>query len=255
MAEGPVVHHYVRQLKKTLQSKTVEVEFNLKKLKEFEPSLRNLRVAEVEAHGKQFRIHFSDERVLLIHLMMWGSWRIYPAGKPWDRPRQRARVIFHTKTHDAVVFSAPVVKLLTPSELNENPRWGNLGPDPLRRDFSSKEFFRRLDEQGSREIGEVLLDQQVIAGVGNILRIEILFRAHIHPSRRVASLTQKEKMEILHWTLRLFGDWMKEMGRGRKNSWIHIYRRSGKPCPNCGTPVQFFRQAGRITYACPSCQH
>ena len=252
MAEGPLVHHYVGQLKKVLQGRDVRIEFRLRKLKDVEPSLRNIHIQKVEAHGKQFRIHFSDQRILLIHLMMWGSWRIYRRGESWDKPIQRARVLFYTRTHVAVVFSAPVVKLLTPSELQNDRKWGNLGPDPLRPDFSSKEFFKRLDQESSREIGDVLLDQQVIAGVGNILRIEILFRSKIHPLRKVASLAKNEKKEILHWILKLFERWSKEMRR--QVTWIHIYRKSGKPCPVCGTSIQFFRQAGRITYACPNCQ-
>ncbi len=252
MAEGPLVHHYTKQLNKILRGKEVQVEFGIRKFKELESSLKDTHVKKVEAHGKQFRIHFSDERVLLVHLMMWGSWRIYRKGEPWDKPRERARVILRTRTREAVVFSAPVVKLLTRSELQENPRWGNLGPDPLRPDFSSKEFFRRLDQQGDREIGEALLDQQVIAGIGNILRIEILFGARIHPHRQVDSLSKEEKKTLLDWILRLFDRWMQAMSR--KKTWIQIYRRGEKPCPNCGTPIRFFRQAGRITYACPSCQ-
>ena len=253
MAEGPLVHHYANQLRKVFEGKQVRIEFGLRALKTSGVSLQNIHVERVEAHGKQFRIYLSNQQVLLIHLMMWGSWRFYRKGEPWDKPRSRARVIFHSKSHEVVVFSAPVVKLLTPSELREDPRWGNLGPDPLRSDFSSREFIRRLDEQPGREIGEVLLDQQVIAGVGNILRVEILFGARIHPHRPVRSLSKKEKSEILQWILKLFAKWMKEMKR--KQSWIRIYRKSGKPCPVCGTTIQFFRQAGRITYACPTCQH
>jgi endonuclease-8 len=252
VAEGPLVHHYVNQLKKVLQGREVRIEFCLRKLKDVEPPLRNIHIQKVEAHGKQFRIHFSDQRILLIHLMMWGSWRTYRKGDPWDKPIQQARVIFDTDSHTAVVFSAPVVKLLAPSELQDDPKWGNLGPDPLRPDFSSKEFFKRLDQQSSREIGDVLLDQQVIAGVGNILRIEILFRSRIHPRRQVDSLSKKEKEELLRWILKLFEKWMKQIGR--RSNWIQIYRRSGKPCPNCNHLIEFFRQAGRITYACPHCQ-
>jgi endonuclease-8 len=252
MAEGPLVHHYVNQLKKVLQGRDVRIEFRLRKLKDVEPSLQNIHIQRVEAHGKQFRIHFSDHRILLIHLMMWGSWRIYRKGESWDKPIQRARVIFHTNSHAAVVFSAPVVKLLTLLELQNDPKWGNLGPDPLRSDFSSKEFFRRLEQYPSRQIGEVLLDQKVIAGIGNILRIEILFRSHIHPRRRIDSLSRKERTGLLQWIFELFGKWMRQIGR--RSHWIQIYRRSRKPCPRCGTPIQFFRQAGRITYACPKCQ-
>jgi endonuclease-8 len=252
MAEGPIVHHYVNQLKRVLQKRDVRIEFRLRKLKDVEPSVQNIHIEKVEAHGKQFCIHFSDHRILLIHLMMWGSWRIYRKGEPWDKSIQRARVIFYTNSHAAVVFSAPVVKLLTPFELQNDPNWGNLGPDPLRSDFSSKEFLGRLDQSPSREIGEALLDQQVIAGVGNILRIEILFMSRIHPRRRVDSLSQKEKEELLRWILKLFEKWMKQIGR--RINWIQIYRRSGNPCPHCNHLIEFFRQAGRITYACPNCQ-
>ena len=252
MAEGPLVHYYTRRLNEVLQGKNVRVEFRLRKLKDVEPSFQSVLIQKVEAHGKQFRIHFSDQGILLIHLMMWGSWRIYRKGESWDKPIQQARVVFHTNSHTAVVFSAPVVKLLTLFELQNDPKWGNLGPDPLRYDFSSKEVFRRLEQYPSREIGEVLLDQQVIAGVGNILRIEILFMSRIHPRRQVGSLSEKEKEELLWWTLKLFEKWVKQIGR--RSHWIQIYRRSGKPCPECGTLIQFFRQAGRITYACPMCQ-
>ena len=252
MAEGPVVHHYAKKLKEVLQGREVRIEFGLKKLKPLESSVENIRILKVEAHGKQFRFHLEDERVLLIHLMMWGSWRIYKKGQEWDKPLEMARVFVHTRTHTAVVFSAPIIRLLTPSELQENPRWGNLGPDPLRHDFSSTEFWRRFEQDRSREVGEVLLDQQVIAGVGNILRIEILFRSHIHPHRKVGSLSAAEKQALLYWIFKLFEQWLRNMGKGIH--WIQIYRKSKRPCPNCNTMVEFFRQGGRITYACPQCQ-
>jgi endonuclease-8 len=252
MAEGPVVHHYAKRLRAVLEGKEVRIEFGLKKLKASEPSVSKTRILKVEAHGKQFRFHLEDQRILLIHLMMWGSWRIFKRGQAWDKPREQARVIFDTNSHTAVVFSAPVVRLLTPSELQENPSWGNLGPDPLRHDFSSTEFWRRFEQDPSREVGEVLLDQQVIAGVGNILRIEILFRSRIHPHRKVESLSAAEKQVLLYWILKLFEQWIRNMGKG--SSWIQIYRKSKRPCPNCNTMIEFFRQAGRITYACPQCQ-
>jgi len=252
MAEGPLVHYYAKRLQRVLRGKEVSVEFGIRKLKHHEPSLRDLRVTQVEAYGKQLRIHFSNTRILLIHLMMWGSWRVYRVGEAWDKPRERARVTLHTRVHEVVAFSAPIVQLLTPSELANDPVWGNSGPDPLRPDFSRKTFFRLMEAQDSRELGEVLLDQRIVAGLGNILRIEILFRSHVHPRRPVGTLSGEEKHEVLRWTLRLSETWTKEMGKQKR--WIRIYRKSGQPCPHCGTTIEFFRQAGRITYACPQCQ-
>ncbi|UCD58719.1 MAG: Fpg/Nei family DNA glycosylase [Candidatus Hydrogenedentota bacterium] len=254
MAEGPVVHYYSRMLAKALKGRQVDIELGVRKLKAVEPSLRGIRITDVSPHGKQFRIRFSDGRILLVHLMMWGSWRIYRKGAKWDKPYQRARVILRTDGHEAVAFSAPVVRVLTKAELENEPRWGNLGPDPLRTDFSEEEFFRRLDKHPEREIGEVIMDQQVLAGIGNILKNEILFRAHVHPGRLVSKLSTNEKQEILRWAKTLSRTWLEEIGKRKRNSWISIYRKSGKPCPDCGHPIQFFRQAGRVTYACPTCQ-
>jgi endonuclease-8 len=235
-----------------LKGKEVRVEFGIRKLKQFETSLEGIRVQDVQAHGKQFRIHFPDDRVLLVHLMMWGSWRIYRKGDTWDKPRERARLILRTPNHDVVAFSTPILLLLTKSALEVDPRWGNLGPDPLRHDFSIKEFFRLLDVQSAREIGEVLLDQRVISGIGNVLRVEILFQSRVHPRRLVGNLSGDEKHEILRWIFTLTKTWMKNMGK--KVDWISVYRKSSRPCPRCGALIEFFRQAGRITYACPKCQ-
>jgi endonuclease-8 len=254
MAEGPVVHHYAERLAKVLEGRSLYLELRVQKLKPVEASLQGLKMESVEAHGKQFRMRLSDGRILLVHLMMWGSWRIYRKGAAWDKPRERARLIIGTDKHEAVVFSAPIVRVLTQSELESEPRWGNLGPDPLRHDFSKKEVLKRLNKQPDREIGEALLDQQVIAGVGNILKNEILFRAGIDPRRQVARLTDTEMTEIVRWTIDLSTAWLDELRNKRRNSWIHIYRKSGKPCTACGEPIEFFRQANRITYACPQCQ-
>jgi endonuclease-8 len=252
MAEGPLVHYYTRKLRKVLRGRKAKVTFGLRKLKPFERSLNGILIKDVEAYGKQFRIRFSDGRVLLVHLMMWGSWGIYGKGQPWERPRQRARAVFSTNSHQAVVFSAPVVRLLTEDELRDDSKWGNLGPDPLRRDFSRKESLRRLNAEPTRPIGEVLLDQAVISGIGNILRIEILFKARVHPRRLVAELTPVEKRRILDWTVRLMRKWLNE--RDKEDKWIRIYRGSSRPCPRCGAKVESFRQGGRITYACSGCQ-
>jgi len=253
MAEGPVIHFYAKQLRRVLEGQKISVDFGIRRLKAVEAGVQGLRVARVEAQGKQIRIHLSDKRLILVHLMMWGSWRVYRRGTQWDKPADKARLVVRTEKHEVVAFSAPVIQLLTVDELNNDSAWGNVGPDPLRRDFSAQEFMHRIKEQHAREIGEVLLDQTVVAGIGNILRIEILFYSHIHPRRRVADLTNNEMREILHWTMKLMSQWLKEMGRKNK-SWRRIYRMSGKACPVCGATVQFFRQARRLTFACPTCQ-
>lgn len=252
MSEGPLVHTVARELRRALKGKRVSVRFGPRSLKAFERPYRGILVRDVEAYGKQFRITFQDDSVLLVHLMMWGWWRIYPKGSTWERPRERARAVLTTPTHEAVAFSAPVVRIFKKQDLSRDPTWGDLGPDPLRRDFSVAEYTRRLELQGRREIGDVLLDQKVISGVGNVLKIEVLFGAGIHPRRRVSNLTAGEKDRLLSWIVKLMNKWMRE--RGNEDKWMRIYRKGKEPCPKCGGKVVHFRQGGRITYACPKCQ-
>jgi endonuclease-8 len=252
MAEGPLVHLNARQLRKVLKGRKVNVEFGVRKMKKHEKSLKGIRIDDVEAYGKQFRIRLSDTRVILVHLAMWGYWRIYKKGQPWERPRERARLVLRTSSHEAIAFSAPTVRLFRADELGPDTRWGSLGPDPLREDFSSREFFKRLKQYPKLPIGEALLDQTIISGVGNILRIEILFGAKIHPRRKVADLTDVDRRRMLRWIAKLMWKWLEE--RGREDEWIRIYRGKSRPCPRCGGPVELFRQQDRITYACSRCQ-
>ena len=129
---------------------------------------------------------------------------------------------------------------------------GMRGPDPLRDDWDEEEFRRRLQTKRDREIGEVIMDQRVIAGVGNMLRVEILWRCGIHPERKVRELDDDEVSCLLDWTIELMRRWLNR--RGRAKPWLKIYRKSKKPCPRCGTMVEFSRQGGRVTYHCPECQ-
>jgi endonuclease-8 len=254
MAEGPVAHYYAGQLAKVLAGKPVEIELRSRKLNVDELSLRGLSVTDVEARGKLVLIHLSDGRIILVHLMMWGSWRIYRRGAEWEKPSQRARLVLRTDAHEAVAFSAPIVRVLTREELKADPKWMALGPDPLRSDFSEEESLRRLEAHADEEVGEALLNQQVIAGIGNILRNEILFRAGVHPRRKISSLSDIERRAVLRLCVELCRLWLRDMGSEKRNAWLRIYRKSGRPCPRCGARVEFFRQAGRVTYACPACQ-
>jgi len=252
MAEGPVVHGYASRLDDALGGSVVQVEFGIRKLKPMEADFDGVRLERVEAKGKQFHILFADGRAILVHLLMWGSWGIYRRGERWEKPRKQARLVLRNEAWEAVAFSAPIIELMRSEELSQHPRWGDLGPDPLRQDFDAQEAIRRLEGDPARKIGPAILDQRVIAGVGNILKNEILFRAGVHPRRTVADLSAQEKRAIVRWAVELCETWLKQ--DGRQKDWICVYRRSDSPCARCGTEIEFFRLDGRITYACPSCQ-
>ena len=252
MAEGPVVHFFAEKLRNVLAGQPVDITFGIKRLKELGPSFSGVRISDVEAVGKQFRIHFEDGRIVLVHLLMWGTWRIYDAGEKWDKPESRARLIIRAPGTVAVAFSAPVIEVFENAEALVASRWGDSGADPLNPDYVPSEAARRIRREGSRPVGTVIMDQQVIAGVGNILRNEILFLSGIDPRRAVSSLEEGELMRILKWTRDLMERWLRNMGK--EKNWLNVYQRSGQPCPRCGGTIEFFRQNDRVTYVCPACQ-
>jgi endonuclease-8 len=251
MAEGPLVHRIARGLARVLEGRAAGVEFAGDRLAEEQKELTGRVVERVEARGKQFRFHFEGGRLLLVHLLMWGSWRTYRRGAEWDKDPNKARVVLRTETHECVAFSAPVVQVMGVHELQES-KWGGLGPDPLCEDWDEQEFRRRLRAARDHEIGEVIMDQRVIAGVGNMLRVEILWRCGIHPERKVREMNGNEIDCLLDWTIELMRRWLNRGGRAKP--WLKIYRKSKQPCPRCGAMIAFSRQAGRVTYHCPECQ-
>lgn len=252
MAEGPLVHHYARRLHRALAGKTAEVEFGIKKLRGRGAELSGATVSRVEALGKQFRIFFDTGHIVLVHLLMWGSWGIYGKDEQWEKPEKRARLVIRSEDTVAVAFSAPIIRLYDTAEALQNSRWGNSGPDPLREDYSRSAAFRSIREQGDRPIGVVIMDQTVIAGVGNILRNEILFLSQVHPGCKVGFLEDAELDRILSHAEDLMRQWLEDV-EGDKD-WSEVYQRSGRPCPECGSEIEFFRQDDRVTYVCPNCQ-
>ena len=252
MAEGPLVHFYADEIHEALEGKVVHVQFGIKKLKGRGKDLGGARVTRVEALGKQFRIFFSTDQVILVHLLMWGSWGVYGAEEEWDKPRKRARLIIRADDAVVVAFSAPIVRLYADPEGMAESRWGNSGPDPLRDDYSRQEAIRSMREEARRPIGIVIMDQTVLAGVGNILRNEILFLCGIDPRRKVGELNDEELEQLMITTEDLMRRWRDSIGK--KKNWNVVYQRSGQPCPECGTEIEFFRQDDRVTYVCPECQ-
>jgi len=250
MAEGPLVHRYAQRLREVLEGRKATIEFGVKTLA-LAHGVLTTTVTSVEAVGKQLRIGLGDGRIILVHLMMWGSWGIHRKGEAWERPAERARLTLRTECHEAVAFSAPIVELLKRDELARHPRWGDVGPDPLRADYSEDEVLGRLATDQERPVGEALLDQRVMAGVGNIIRIEALFAAGIDPKRPAGSLSSDEQCRLVRHAAALSRRWLLDADGGLPRM---IYQRKGKPCPQCGAKITSFRQGGRITYSCPGCQ-
>jgi endonuclease VIII len=192
-------------------------------------------------------------------MRMTGSWHLYRPGERWQRPERQARVVLETSRFVAVCFAAPVVELLGKGEERRHPSLSRLGPDLLSAGFDPAEARRRLRALGDLPIGEALLAQSAVAGIGNVYKSETLFLCGVDPFVRVRDLSDAVLDGIVAKARALMSANLvgrARATRGGRGSRTWVYRRRGRACLRCGTPIRMRRQgdAGRSTYWCPSCQ-
>jgi endonuclease-8 len=216
-------------------------------------------VSAVESQGKNLLIRFDNGLEIRTHLRMNGSWHRYRPGEPWRRPAARARLVIEVPGAVAVCFDAPVVELFEQRAAAIHPGLANLGPDlldPLFGPDDATEAVRRLRDPGraDRTISEALLDQRALAGIGNIWRNEALFAERVNPFAPVRELGDEALDRLVATARRLLTDSTRDTpGRAP----LRVYRRSGRPCPRCGTLIRsrpLATEVPRTTYWCPRCQ-
>lgn len=210
-------------------------------------------VRSVDARGKHLFIRFEGDLTLHSHLRMTGQWGVYRRGERWRRSRSRAWLVIRTEQHDVVEFDGPVLELMTDSRTRFDRRLATLGPDLLADDFDERGWLALLRaEDGSRAIGDALLDQRLLAGVGNMWRAEGCFLAGIDPWRRLRDLTGDEAVAIVRELRPL----MRASAEGRRTGRRWVYDRAGLPCRRCGAPIAARGQGddNRTAYWCPECQ-
>lgn len=211
-------------------------------------------VDTVEAFGKHLLIRLDSGQVVHTHLRMSGSWHVYPVGQAWRRPERQARLVVTCGDRVAVCFNAPVVELLPPRAEGAHPALMNLGPDVLSDPLDGDEVRRRARAgQADRAVGEVLLDQRVVAGIGNIWRCEALWEERHSPWAPLSALSDEELDALMATAGRLMRANLGPVGRPRRH---RVYGRAGRPCPRCGALVQARAQGdhARTAYWCPGCQ-
>jgi endonuclease-8 len=225
-------------------------------------------ICAVESLGKNLLIRFDNGLEIRTHLRMNGTWHRYRPGERWRRPPARARLVIEVPGAVAVCFDAPVVELLEQRAEAVHPALGKLGPDLLAPDFEAAEAIRRLrqPERAGSSIGEALVDQRALAGVGNVYKSEVLWLERTSPFARVGDLDDDVLARLIATVRRLLLA-NAERGRGPERVTtagdrgapgpLYVYRRTGRPCRRCGTPIASARQGTdlpRTTYWCPSCQ-
>lgn len=223
--------------------------------------LSGATVVETLSRGKHLltRIDAAERWTLHTHLKMEGGWRVLEPGRKWPRPAHTARVVLETSDTVAVGFQLGVVEIVARDR--ESDVVGHLGPDLLGPDWDPDEAVRRLRDQPDRPIKEALLDQRLLAGIGNMYADELCFLAGVAPETPVRAVPDLSRMVArAHQVLDLnrhrpVQSTTGDLARGR-TFWVH--RRGGLPCRRCGTTVvgSMLGEAGRerITFRCPRCQ-
>jgi endonuclease-8 len=185
---------------------------------------------------------------------MTGRWDVYHHGARWGRSPGRAWLVLHGEDFDVVQFDGPVLELLTEARIRSDRRLRALGPDVLGEDFQMSAFLARLRrDDPARPIGDALLDQQTIAGLGNLWKAEVCFATGIDPWRPLGEVSDAEAVALATTAREL----MRQPGRdGFSARPRAVYGRAGRPCPRCGAVIRRRGQweNNRTTFWCPACQ-
>jgi endonuclease-8 len=242
MPEGDALARAARRLQ-VLVGQRVEVETPHPRaaVKQLAPRLDGRRLEAVEAAGKNLLLRFEGGVVLRSHLRMSGRWRVQAKGsrlfgRPW--------LILRGAEREAVLWNGPVLEL-------DDGAVRRLGPDILASPPDLDRMVANLRSDETRELGDALLDQRLVAGIGNVWKAEALWRARVSPWRRVAETSDDEVRAILQAAHELMTASV-EGGRERRA----VYRRAGRGCRRCGALIESRGQGeqNRTAYWCPGCQ-
>lgn len=257
MPEGDTIHRAAARLTPHLIGKIVR-RLELPRRAQVIERVAGRIVTAIEARGKNLLIHFDtdppgrDALVLHTHMRMNGVWRAYAPGAA--RPRVSGYVVVWLEVDDgslAVCTHAPVVRVIRARDLVRDPRLASLGPDPIDPGFAHGEALTRLRARAEVPLGEALLDQGAVAGIGNVWKSELCFAHGLDPFAPVAAFTDEELADLLASTEK--GMRRSALGRPRP---ARVYGRAGDPCLRCGETISMRRQGTqqRSTYWCPRCQ-
>jgi len=309
MPEGDTIYRTARALQKALGGKVVSAfETGMAKLASVndDAPLVGRTVERVEARGKWCLIFFSGDLILVSHMLMSGSWHLYRVGEKWWMPKSKMRVMIRVgelqascepMSHEArpirlrsgqagapgfeaVLFNAQVAEFHTARSLERSSQVPKLGPDVLSEEFSVEAGVNamraRMTSHPDEEVGVMLLNQRVMAGLGNVYKSEVAFAAAVNPFRRISTLTARE-LEVMAeksqtWMRANVADGQQrgEAGEGivtytgprrtthamDRSDRTWVYGRQGQECRRCGALVERRLQgtAARPTYWCPACQ-
>jgi endonuclease VIII len=240
MPEGDTIAYAARRMRPVLEGhvpEKIRTPHPRHAMDRWPERLQERVVTEIRTHGKHLFLRFEGELTIHSHLRMTGTWGVYAPG---DRPRpprspRLAWLVLEHGGHQVVQFNGPVLELLTESRRRFDQRLAGLGPDVLADEFDAARFLARLRaDDPTRGIGDALLDQRNVAGIGNIWKAEGCWEAAIDPWRRVADVTDAEAVAIIEG---LRPRMLESAQTGRMRDEPRVFRRNGRPCPRCATTI------------------
>lgn len=259
MPEGDTLHRVARQISAQICGKRIE---DARARAPLAPAaaLRGHCLQQAQARGKHLLLDFDNAMSVHSHLGMTGAWHIYPRGERWRKPAQRAALALRFDSHELVCFSPKLIELASTRRVHRNPLLATLGPDLLGEHFDEEEALARLRAHKDLPIGEALMQQRLVAGIGNVYKSEILFMNRLDPFRPVTAFDDATLRQCLrsarHYLRRNLQGQRRKFRGSTLGDRLWAYRRRDLPCLECATPIAMDRQgeAARSTYYCPRCQ-
>ena len=259
MPEGEIIHRVASAMRTALGGKPM-TRFDARSLVGPVPQAGRT-IEKIESHGKHLEIEWDNGMILHTHMRMSGSWHLYRQGEKWRRPYQQMRASIENSDWVAVCFNAPLVETYRRPDKRRHPGMGRLGPDLCRRDADlglAVNLLLSYPDAGER-VGEVLLDQRVMSGVGNVYRCEVLWSTAISPFARVVDLTESDAVRLVNTAASQLRANIDHPGRATGHEvagGLAVYGRNGQRCPRCAGSVDMRRMGAhnRILYWCPGCQ-
>ncbi len=278
MPEGDTIYRSARAMQRAIGGKLCTgFETGLAPLARIndDTPLAGRLIEKVESRGKWLLVHFSGDLILVTHMLMSGSWHIYRTGEKWWMGKDRMRAAIRTEDFQAIAFNVPVAEFHTARSLERYSQIPKLGIDALSDEYTVEKGIEALRSYGQQhpeaEIAVVLLNQRVIAGLGNVYKSEVAYAAGVNPFRAMSTLTDRE-LEVMaevsqKWlkvnVLDGAGDGIvtysgnrRTTGSSDRTERLFVYGRQGQECRRCGALVQMRKQGeqARSTYWCAGCQ-